>query len=39
VLSAIREQKIISDATEAKLKDVLAQFKENFLANMKDAEL
>ncbi|HHW15396.1 MAG TPA: F0F1 ATP synthase subunit alpha, partial [Firmicutes bacterium] len=37
--AAIREQKVISEATEAKLKDALAQFKESFLANLKDAEL
>ncbi|MGE5553657.1 MAG: F0F1 ATP synthase subunit alpha [Betaproteobacteria bacterium] len=39
VLSAIRDQKMISEATEAKLKEVILQFKESFLANMKDAEL
>ncbi|MDI6869824.1 MAG: F0F1 ATP synthase subunit alpha [Bacillota bacterium] len=39
VLAAIRDQKVISEATEARLKDLILQFKESFLANMKDAEL
>ncbi|MGE5507716.1 MAG: F0F1 ATP synthase subunit alpha [Chitinophagales bacterium] len=39
VLSAIRDQKVISDAVEARLKEIITQFKESFVSNMKDAEL
>jgi F-type H+-transporting ATPase subunit alpha len=39
VLAAIRDQKLLSEVTEAKLKDLILQFKESVLADMKDAEL
>jgi F-type H+-transporting ATPase subunit alpha len=39
IVNGIRDQKTISDAIEARLKDAIAQFKESFVANLKDAEL